>query len=326
MKVGYIKQEKLPLTIIDRLKQFLGKIMVKEYEQGYVFQIPILNREKKMKRIVRDILRKVQKSKIDTIVFSEDCIYSEFYFKMKDLFIENGANVLNGKKLMHYMNYEILEYILKLQQMTMQQIDVFFLIKRDSDLDLQFLSKFIENCKTVNIVTNDIERFRQVQDNIYQTENILISISNNKSKSLKRAKYILNVNMEKKELEKFNINRNAIIVNFRYSIKYDNPTFDGININYFQIHIPDEYIEQLEQINESDEFDTTKLYEAILLKKLENTKKKVTMLSKGELEKHKNIVNNIIREDNIYITGLIGNNGRIDEKEFIKVYQKNHTK
>ena len=55
-------------------------------------------------------------------------------------------------------------------------------------LNLQFLSKFIENCKTVNIVTNDIARFKEVQERIYENENILIGISNNKSKALKRAR------------------------------------------------------------------------------------------------------------------------------------------
>lgn len=296
-------------------------VTMREYEQGYVFQIPILEKEKKMDKILRNLLKQIRKAKVDTVVFSEECIRSTLYFKMEAFLNENGSNILTGKRLMHYMNYEILEYILTVQKTTMKQEEVFFLIKKDDSLNLQFLSRFIENCKMVNIVTNDIERFKRVQDNLYQKENILISVSNNKSKSLKRARYILNVNMEKKDIEKFKINRDAIIINFKTSIQYDNPVFDGININYFQIRMPDEYIEQLEQINEWDDFDTTRLYEAILLRKIEIIKKK-TILSKGELAKHKNMVASIINDDDIHITGLIGNNGRIDETEFIQNYQK----
>lgn len=322
MRVGYIKQEKIPLKIIDRIKYFLGMVVVREYEQGIVFQIPILEKEQKMDKVLQNLQRQIQKVKVDTIVFSEDCIHSAIYFKMEAFLNNMGTNIVTGRKLMHYMNYEILQYILRIQETNMKQEDVFFLIKKDDSLDLQFLSRFVENCKTVNIVTNDIERFKKVQDNLYHKENILISVSNNKSKSLKRARYVLNVNMGQKELEKFKINRDAIIINFKESILYRNPTFNGININYFQICMPDEYIEQLEPVNELEEFDTTRLYEAILFKKVENVKKKIIMLSKEELDKHKNLVTDMIADDNIYVTGLIGNNGRINESEFIQNYQK----
>lgn len=320
MRVGYIKKQKLPLKIIDRLKYFCGIVLVQEYEQGYVFQVPIPDNEKKMDRILRSLLKQIRKVKIDTLVFSKACIENSFYYKMEEAL--SDSHIITGKKLMHYMNYEILEYILNIQKTTMKQEDVFFLIQKDKDLDLQFLSKFVENCKTVNIVTNDIERFKKVQDNLCEKENILISVSNNKAKSLKRARYILNVNFGKKEIEKFKINRDAIIINFGENIQYDNPTFNGININYFQIHMPDEYIEQLEQINPLDEFDHARLYETILLRKIENAKKKVTLLSREKLSRHKNMITDILIDDNIYITGVIGNNGRIHEEEFIQNLDK----
>ena len=111
-------------------------------------------------------------------------------------------------------------------------------------MDLQFLEPYIENCKTVNIVTNDMERFKKVQDNLYEKEDILISVSNNKNKALKKAKYIFNVNMNKSEMKKYKIDRNAIIINLKENVKIDDTSFEGININYFQISIPDDYIEK----------------------------------------------------------------------------------
>lgn len=321
LRVGYIKKALKPLKMIDKLKYFLKMTVIEEYEQGYVFCIPLSEKEKKMDKVLRNLQKQLQKQKIDKVVFSEECKQHKFYFKMKTAL--SGENeILTGRKLMHYMNYEILEYILKMQKTTMKQEDVFFLIKKEDNLDLQFLSKFVENCKTVNIVTNDMERFKKIQDNLYQRENILIGISNNKNKSLKRAKYILNVNMEKKELEKFKINRNAIMIHFRENIQYDAITFNGINVNYFQISIPDDYIEQMERVGQLGEFDTAIFYESILLRKAELAKKKITMLSKVELDKHRNMITDMIRDDGIYITGLIGNNGRISERELIQNYQK----
>lgn len=321
MNIGYIKEADIPEKNIDKIRCFFGRAIIFQFEEGYVFKVPIYKKEKQVKRLVANLIQKFQKLKIDTITFSEKILsdYPEFYEMMEQALIEDKENILDGKKLMSYMNFEIFEYILNLQKVDIKQQDIYFLIKKDQSLDLQFLSKFIENCKTVNIVTNDIDRFKKIQENLYEKENILISVSNNKNKSLKRAKYIFNINMAKSDIEKFKINREAIIVNFKDNIKYNSNTFNGININYFQIDIPDEYIERFEPIGGIEEFDQAKLYESILMRKIEIEKKKNTILSKRELVKRKNIVTDLIKEDKIKIMGLIGNNGRIDEDEFINL-------
>ena len=101
-------------------------------------------------------------------------------------------------------------------------------------------------------------------------------------------------------------------------MKIDDTSFEGININYFQISIPDDYIEKYEVFCKENEFDTVKIYESILLRKIQSQKAKSVMLSKTDLKKRKNIEADIIKKDNVKITGLIGNNGRIDENEIIK--------
>lgn len=317
MRVGYIKQAKSPFRIIDRIKYFLGIIDVYEYEQGCVFQVPVYQKEKKMNNMLKHIQKKLHQYKIDNTVLSNEWKNHIFYHKLNLMFQKENISVLEGKKLMHYMNYDILQYILNMQKTTMEQEEVSFLIQKDNHLDLQFLSKFVENCKMVNIVTNDVSRFKSIQENLYEKENILISVSNHKNKALKRAKYILNVNMCKKELEKYKINRQAILINFAEDIIYNKLAFEGICINYFQICIPDEYLEKFENMDLIDEFDTAKLYEAILLQKIDTIKKSVTMMSKNELNKHKNMITDIIKEDEIYITGLVGKNGIICKQEYL---------
>lgn len=323
MNIGYVKQAEVPVKLLDKVKYFWTKPVIDKFEQGYVLNVPIKEeKEKKLEKSVRNFLNQIQKFKIDTIVFSDKIIKENpvFYQIVKEKLNLNG-NILDGRRLMRYMNFDIFEYILNLQKAHMEQEDIYFLIKKEQNLDLQFLSKFIENCKTVNIVTNDVDRFKKIQDNIYEKESILISVSNNKAKALKRAKYIFNVNMDKQDIEKYRINRDAIIVNFKNNIKYGGNTFSGINVNYFQIDMPDEYIERFEPINGLEEFDEAKLYESILMKKIEIEKKKSIILSKSELAKRKNIVMDIIKQDEIKITGLIGNNGRIDESEIIQKYK-----
>lgn len=324
MNIVYVRKGNIPLKIKNKIKYFLGKVTVKQFEQGSIFEVPINinNGEKQVNRTIENVLKQIKKLNIDTIVFSEKILSeNKLFIEQLQQKLSQNSDILDGKKLMRYMNFNIFEYILDLQKKEMGQEDIFFLIKKEPNLDLQFLSRFVENCKTVNIVTNDMERFKRIQESLYERENILISVSNNKAKSLKRAKYIFNINMDKKDIEKYKINRDAIIVNFGENIKYDCNTFDGINVNYFQIDMPDEYIERFEPINGIEEFDEAKLYESVLIRKIEIEKKKSTILSKSELAKRKNIVNDIIKQDEIKIMGLIGNNGIIDESEIIKKCQ-----
>ena len=104
-------------------------------------------------------------------------------------------------------------------------------------------------------------------------------------------------------------------------VYYNNPGFNGININYMQISLPDEYIEQFECINNQNEFDLTKLYEVYLMQELNIEKRKLNVL---KCEKVENIEEKIIKQDGIKITGLIGNNGRIGESEFVKISTLNN--
>ena len=217
-------------------------------------------------------------------------------------------NILNGKKLMEYMEFEILKYITNKQNTSMNKEDIYIVFKKEINLDLNFLKQFIQNFKTVNVVTNDIERLKNVQDNLLENDGILISISNNKRKALKRAKYIINLNLNKEELEKYKINRDAIIINIKEDVKYNVSSFDGVNINYFGIDCPDEYIEKFEQIGEN--FDIVKLYESILIyynaynMKIESVYERIS-------------------KDNIKITELIGNNGKISDEELQKIHKAN---
>ena len=112
---------------------------------------------------------------------------------------------------MQYMPFEILEYILHLQKRDIKQEDVYFLIKKDSRMDFNFLDRFIENCKTVNIITNDITRFQKIQQDLYEQESIVLGVSNNKSKSLRKAKYVFNVNMNQKDLDKIQMENILIL-------------------------------------------------------------------------------------------------------------------
>lgn len=295
MKIGYIKEEILK-------NQFWRGIEIRIFDNNYV--IAVSNKKKDRKKVKEKLARIIKKLGIDAVVFSKEL---EGDFK-NDICEMINIKVVNGKKLMEFMEYDIVKYVLDKQNADTKKEDIYIVFKRDSNLNLDFLKRFLENFRLVNIVTNDVDKLKNIQDNLLDNEGILISVSNNKRKALKRAKYILNINLTKEELEKYRINREAIIVNIGENVKYDEPCFDGVNINYFKISCPDEYLERFEQVG--SQFDLAQMYESILLQ---------DRVDKTKLE----AVYKRIKEDNIKIVELIGNNGPISDQELQKIHIQN---
>lgn len=298
MVIAYIKEERLNNSFFQNFQGMEIGIA----DNNYIIAI----HDKDKKSIQKRLVKKIYKLKIDAIVFSK-----ELEGKFKDdicemLKLDDNINVkmINGKKLMEYMEFDIMKYILEKQKHSMRQEDIYIIFKRDNSLNLNFLVRFIENFRMTNVVTNDIARLKNVQDNLLDNENILISVSNNKKKALRRAKYVLNVNLTTEELAKYNINRNAVIINIRENVKYSNPGFEGINVNYFDINVPDELDEKFEQMGNN--FDLVKLYESILI--AENF---------GEASTEK--VYEKIARDEIQVKNVIGINGRISDEELERV-------
>ena len=296
MIIGYIKEEQ------SHNKLFKG-IEIKKYHNNYIIMI----HNKHKKKTIRKLIKISKKLKIEAMVFSKE-LEGNFKQDVLSMLKDSRMEILNGKYLMRLMQFDIVKYVLNKQNNNMRQEDIYVVFKKDEKLNLDFLKQFIENFRMVNIITNDVARFKNIQDNLLENDGILISVSNNKRKALKRAKYILNVNLSKGELEKYKINRDAIIINIQENVKYDDSNFDGINVNYFEIKVPDELQEKFEKIGGN--FDDAILYESMLLS--ENIQKKKI---EGAIER--------ISKDDISITSLIGNNGIIRDEELVKINKMN---
>ncbi len=118
----------------------------------------------------------------------------------------------------------------------------------------------------------------------------MLNISNNKKKSLLKAEIIVNIDFPEELINKYRIYDKAIILNISDKISLKSKRFNGININYYKIQIPDEY-------------------------KLEGFKGEIVYESLIYGKKYREIYREIIN-DNIEINKLIGNNGFIKEREF----------
>ncbi len=261
----------------------LNIIITTKFKEYYIYEISNLNR-----RCVEKLRKLIKKDNIKQVACEEEI---QQYVDKKIL--------IDEKDIIKYLILEILEYIFEIQGKKMEQEDIYFLINKDEDIYLENIKTLSEKFKTTNIITEEISKFQKIVENIFEEETT-IYLSNNKRKSLRRAKYIVNFDYGIGEIEKYNINRTAILINIEQNVKIESMAFEGISINNVNIQIPDELIEHFGRMME-------KINKNILYMSLVNQKQELARIKDR------------IKEDNIHILNLIGDKGIISQEEFKRI-------
>lgn len=270
--VGYIKtrHEK------NIIKKILNKIEIEEYENGNKYTIPKFNKK---------LLEKLKEDNIKNIVVAKkDKENIEF---LNNIY-SNNMNIIDGKILFKHLIPEIIEYISNVCKINKNDMQITILANDYSQINIFYINELITEVKSVNIVTNNINRFKQFADRLYNKEAIVVPIMNNKNKSLLNKKIILNIDFSEEQLKKYKMNRKAIIINIENNIEKVNRTFTGININNYK----------LISKKEESEFEENEIYESyIIMNKIQDIRK-------------------IIIKENLQIKSFIGNRGEIDISEY----------
>lgn len=299
MTIIYVKEceSNEELIINSKIPKFINKIVIKikkkfniittkQILNNYIYIIP----NKENKNVKNRLEKKLSKESKDIqIVLSK---------KIKSLKLQlNKVKIIDGKRVQKYAIEEILKYILNLSQNQKLQFQDIYILQKEHNFETIYMIEYLKDkVKTINIVTNAIGKYKKIEDNLYN-EGYLITVSNNKKKSLKKAKIIINMDFSKEEISSYIINRNSIIINFTNE-RIDNLRgFEGMIINSIKIDMKEGIKQYFKENNLYYKFDNVELYESIC--------------ETGNFEKQ----TQNIKENEIRVIELIGNNGKISEKE-----------
>ncbi len=158
-------------------------------------------------------------------------------------------NCKNSKEL--YKNYivEIINSVIKLRKEIPEEQNIYILAQKNEIQYTRKIMSIISKYKTTNIVTKNVADFARLEKSLDDFDD-MITILNNKRKSLAKAKYIINLDFSKDDVVQYNIYRTAIIFNLSpYKLENING-FDGNIINNVQINdeeeteycVQDEYV------------------------------------------------------------------------------------
>ena len=303
-------------NLISKIKRKFNILKVTNNDNIVICDIPYSEKinEKKLRKISKKICKKffkdfqkkdykrkiVQIPKLESNYFINKIVFSR---KLQNENILNeeiskyNVEILNGRWLFKYLIIKILEYICCKQNAPLEEKNVSILINDNNEINLNLLMLIAQKVKRLSIITNNISKFKYIEEKLYNEYGIAIEISNNKRKSLLKTDIIVNIDFEEELLNKYKINNKSILININKNNGIYSKIFNGININYYNIKYRD--IDIFSQNNLYNYFDSAVLYESYIYRK--------------------DNLNNILQQinkDKVEITDVIGNKGKINYKEF----------
>ncbi len=201
---------------------------------------------------INNKISRITKSNLNTkIILSKQIKNIEKNIKNKAK-IRNIHNIVENydKNKNLYNNYikEIVNNVIQLKGEMPEEQSIYILIKENKLQNVNKIINMVSNYKTINIVTPNVNNFIKLENNLEEAEEML-TILNNKRKSLARAKYIINVDFTLEEIIQYNICRTAVIFNLSNFKLLNMRNFDGIIINNIKIKTYDK-----EQFDLQDEY------------------------------------------------------------------------
>ena len=264
--------------ILKNINLFQKSFKSKEIEKGKkIYEIAKPNKTSIYKKLLKNIENEKTKTEKVQIVLSNKMKKYEHYFK--------NYKILNGKTIFFSVIEQILKEIFWENELALQ--DIFFLTDYYKEKNINLIRNLAPKVKTVNVVTEEIEKYKIIEEMLQEQGNS-VTVSNNKRKSLKKAKIIINLDFELEKLNKYIIFRNALIINLTQEKLIKLKGFEGITIRDIQLKLKKEENDFIVQ-NGLDEFN--------------------------QLEIHESLQNKFLLPNGIEIEKLYGNNGTIDNKE-----------
>ena len=181
-------------------------------------------------KIVNKIKKIILKNNINKIILSKEIKKDREFI---NLLISNGIDFGNERWLFKMLTEETINKLVLPDDKHKSEI---WITVNDIDIITQnIILKFAKEFKRVNIITNHISRLKKIEERLYLEDGIIITVTNNRRKSLLKANLILNIDFPKEIINQFAIYDQAIIVNLEGNMSIKKKRFIGRIINDIQI-------------------------------------------------------------------------------------------
>lgn len=286
--------DKKNINFLERIKNKFVKIKEEINENKTLVIINDVSN-----KTLNSLSKYIKKNCINKVCISNNLLNNKIFME----FIKNeNVKILDGKWLFKHLANNCADYICKCKRENLAYQEVSFLSNGISDIVVENIKDISSKVKILNVITQDERKFRKVERELYEEKGIILNMNNNYKKSLTKSDIIFNFDFTEEELNKYTLPKRTCIINLNESVKINLKSFEGINVEFFEIPMPRKYLKNSIYLND---FDNSVLYESYIYK---NTS-------------CKNIINEI-EKDGVNISFLSGKSGRIRKNEYLNLSKK----
>lgn len=228
----YIEKNDKPNFIEKKLK------LLKIKDNTIMLPINENMNEKQLEKMAVKAKRIIEKkSNSKKIVLTKEMKKEEIFVNYLNTY---GIEISNGEFLFEILMPDIVQYIMNKKKLEEDKFVISILINDLTDIEFENIKILAKKYKNINIVTNHVEKFKKLEKSLEEDEGIIISVTNNKKRSLIKSGIIINVDFPNELINKYNIKEDAIIVNVKLKTKISNKRFNGLTINDYEIDFRDD--------------------------------------------------------------------------------------
>ena len=284
---GYIKRK------LDKIRNYFFKLEIENFENIILIKIP--NTEK---YVLNKIENYIKIKCVNQVCLCQQLMGNQEFVE----FIKSkNVKIFDGRWLFEFLTKNCIEYISSSKNEKMQYQEISFLMNKINSRRVFLLLDVATSVKVLNIITSNIEQFKNIEKRLYENDGIILNVSNNYTKSLIKSDIIINFDFSEEEINKYEIPKKSCIVNLNQDVDIKTKSFDGVKANFYEIQMPTKYMKNI-LLND---FSNEVVYESYIYKNTapENIKKE-------------------LKQDNIRINFLIGKKDKIRKNEYLKLSKK----
>ena len=183
MKICYIKEMHETCDFVKRIlikiKKLFNIVEFSEDKGKTTIILPLFKsniiKDKKIIKIAKKINRKLYDNNIENVVLSN---YLEENEILKQKLYCQNINILDGRYLFYLLIPEIVDYILKRQKKKLENGEITLLINDFTENNARIITYIAQSVKRVNIVTNHSNKFKKLEEYLYNELGIILNITN----------------------------------------------------------------------------------------------------------------------------------------------------
>ena len=190
--------------------------------EGNKIYIPIVNYEKKDKQLKLEEKLAKKTKKIFKKLNSKKVVLSKEvknHTKYMNLLQTYQLDIIDGRWLFRMLVPEIIEYVENKKESEPEETTIHILANDFTEVVIENIKKLAQNHKHVAIITKNISKMKKIEEQILEETGSMITVMNNKKKSLAKAQLIINFDFPTELLKQYAIFEDSTIIDVTGNIK-----------------------------------------------------------------------------------------------------------